>query len=205
MCTRFITLTEITFALEGIVHAGKTTLLKGIQALKSDVCCINEYTVYRGFVPFPQPPTTSDEAMDANRFFLDLDSRRFADAGTSKVVLLDRSCISILAYHYATEHVSCGQIVCFEPSLRLYRARYSRYIPDVVLYLKISMAELARRHVGAKGVYKQDLLDEEFNRHLCAFYDNLCTYFPQLVVHTISGVFPPAKIQEWAIRSLRSV
>lgn len=177
-------------ALEGIVHAGKTTLLEEIRKLRKGICCIDEYTVYRGSRPFPAIPTTSSEALEANPFFIGLEKKRFADIHEAEFVLLDRSCLSVLAYHYATEKASRGQILCFESSLRLFRDQYACYLPDVVLYLKISQGELSVRHVGDRGDYKQDLLAEEFNKYLLSFYEELPSLFPKIQLYEIDGTLP---------------
>ena len=183
-------MTQTKLALEGIVHAGKTTLLHAIGKQRNDVCCIEEYTAYRGEREFPPFPNTSEEACSANKFFIDLDSRRFADATDSRIVLLDRSCISVLAYHYATEQVTLGKVQCFTQSLQLFQTTFAGFVPDKIIYVEISMSDLVIRHVGDNGVYKEILLSPEFNEHLCNFYDRLDRYFPRLTVYKVDGRLP---------------
>ena len=185
---------QIKIALEGIVHAGKTTLLHALQRQRDDVCCIDEYTVYRGEKHFPPFPKSSKEALNANQFFIELDVKRFADVTDASIVLLDRSCVSVIAYHYATEQSTGGQIQCFTTSLQLFQTVYRRFVPDVVVYLEISMDNLEKRHIGDKGVYKGILLNHVFNEHLCTFYEKLHQYFPEVTVIKIDGGLPPMEV-----------
>ncbi|PJE64772.1 MAG: hypothetical protein COU90_00695 [Candidatus Ryanbacteria bacterium CG10_big_fil_rev_8_21_14_0_10_43_42] len=191
------------FTIEGIVHAGKTTVLDNVRRAGLAIICIDEYTRYRGTEPFPEHPTTLEEALHANQFFVDLDTRRFTDIhDMAKAVLLDRSCLSVLAYHYATEGITHGEIACFEPSVRLYREHFPQYIPHAMLYLEITLSELTRRHEGDTTVYKSVLLEEEFNRHLTYFYENAQLFFPELEVHRIDGTLPAGEILQAVIRIL---
>ncbi len=182
-------------ALEGIVHSGKTTLLNNVRTAKWDwdIACIDEYTLYRGTVPFPDFPETLEEALGANQFFIELDARRFADIDR-EVALLDRSCISVVAYHYATEQVTHGEIACFEPSLRLYQEQFPRYIPHTMIYLEISLSDVTKRHEGDTGIYKPVLLEERFNRYLVYFYENIQLFFPELEVYKIDGTSPEEEV-----------
>ena len=190
------------YALEGIVHAGKTTLLNNIRITNWDIVCVDEYTLYRGTMPFPDFPATLEEALAANQFFIELDARRFTDIGTSKIVLLDRSCISVIAYHYATEQITHGEIACFKPSLRLYKEQFGRYIPNVMIYLEISLRDLIKRHEGDTGVYKPVLLEEEFNRYLMYFYENIRSFFPTLEVYKIEGTLSKEEVLKSAVEIL---
>lgn len=182
------------FALEGIVHAGKTTLLNNVRRAHRGISCIDEYTLYRGTTPFPDFPESLQEALSANQFFIELDARRFADIGRSNVALLDRSCISVLAFHYATEQITDGGIACFEPSLRLYQEQFHRYIPNAMIYLEISMSDLTKRHEGDTGIYKPVLLEEEFNRYLLYFYENIQLFFSGLEVYKIDDTLPQEEV-----------
>lgn len=180
---------NVIVALEGVVHTGKTTLLHGVKLRMGErICCIDEYSTYKGRVRFPDFPTTSEEALGANEFFVRLEEKRFADVSEPGIVLLDRSLLSVLAYHYATEKVTDGRVSCFEQSLLFFRENFSCWLPRLVIRLNISPEVFRKRHAEDSGLYKPVLLDEAFNRNLVLFYDNLGTYFPEIKVHKIDAV-----------------
>jgi len=197
---------NVIVALEGLIHAGKTTLLRGIRkTMQGRVCCIDEYATYKGLTRFPDFPKTSGEAIEANEFFVELEGRRFADVTGSGLVLLDRSLLSVLAYHYATERVTGGAIVCFEQSLRFFRENLSHCMPASVIRLDVSREVFEERHATDSGFYKPILLDDEFNRNLVLFYDNLGTYFPNMEVRRIDADASKAIVLQKALEILAVV
>lgn len=170
-------------ALEGLVHSGKTTVLEMLSKLDKRIQCIGEYVIYtkRGGRGFPGFPNNSKMAQTANFFFLDLDRKRFGTTETRRqVIIFDRSLLSVLAYHFATEKLSKKRIKCFESSLTLFRKRFPFFLPGVAIYLDVSDDTIRRRHEFESGYYEQVLLNAEFNGYLRYFYNNLTTYFPEI-------------------------
>ncbi|MEI6627702.1 MAG: deoxynucleoside kinase [bacterium] len=176
-------------AIEGIVHAGKSSLIAGLEkSVSLDVQCIAEYCDFAGGGKnFPGFPKDIDAALGANIFFYDLESRRFDSfSESSNLVILDRSIFSVLAYHYATEFISQGRIKCFEKSLNFFRKEFPGCFPDLCIYLSISTDEQRERHRN-DGFYEGILLNREFNDYLMEFYSKIGSLFPEIELVVIDG------------------
>lgn len=159
-------------ALEGLVHAGKTTLLRSIRGSSLDVRCIGEYVEFAE-ERFPKPPKDRAEAMNNHAFFLKLEQKRRKEICESdKIVLLDRSVFSILAYHYATERRSDGKISCFEDGVSAVFAE-SWLFPRVCVYLDVNDTLIESRHYGDDGFYQSSFLEKQFNALLREFYEKV--------------------------------
>ena len=159
-------------ALEGLVHAGKTTLLRNIRGSGLDVRCIGEYVE---FVEdrFPKPPKNTIEAMNSHVFFLKLEQKRRREIRKNdNIVLLDRSVFSILAYHYATEVRSGGEIACFEEGVASI-PHENWLFPSVCVYLDVSDELIEARHHGDEGFYQSMFLEMQFNALLREFYEKV--------------------------------
>jgi thymidylate kinase len=194
---------DVIIALEGLIHAGKTTLINRVRGLAGEsICCIDEYSFYRGNRNFPDFPRTSNEALDANQFFVDLEKQRFANRIVSLPTVLDRSFLSVLAYHYATEKVTHGKIVCFSQSMDFFTRDYFCYMPNIVVYAEIPLEVMFKRHRAETAIYKPILLDREFNRHLIHFYNNVTKFFPQITLHRIDAAAPEKEVLDESMRIL---
>ncbi|MEI6288469.1 MAG: deoxynucleoside kinase [bacterium] len=177
-------------AIEGIVHAGKSSLISAMEKDRSmtSVQYIAEYCNFiGGGQNFPGFPKNTRTALEANVFFGDLERKRFATV-TKKVnlIILDRSIFSVLAYHYATEKISHGKIKCFKRSIEYFQKQFPEFLPETCLYLAINLNEMRRRH-GDTGFYENILLNDEFNCYLMEFYLKVGELFPEIKVITIDG------------------
>lgn len=174
-------------ALEGLVHAGKTTLLRNIRGSGLDVRCIGEYVEFAE-ERFPKPPKNTVEAMDSHAFFLNLEQKRRREiCENDNVILLDRSVFSILAYHYATEVRSGGEIACFEEGIA--SIPHEKWLfPWVCVYLDVSDELIESRHCGDGGFYQSLFLKKQFNVLLREFYEKVMPQrFPSVNVVRIDA------------------
>ena len=71
-----------------------------------------------------------------------------------------------------------------------------------MIYLEISLRDLIKRHEGDTGVYKPVLLEEEFNRYLMYFYENIRSFFPTLEVYKIEGTLSKEEVLKSAVEIL---
>jgi len=174
-------------ALEGLVHAGKTTLLRNIRESGLDVRCIGEYVEFAK-ERFPKPPKNTIEAMNSHAFFLNLEQKRRREIRENdKVVLLDRSVFSILAYHYATEVRSGGEIACFEEGIAS-TSHENWLLPWVCVYLDVSDELIKSRNCGDGGFYQNLFLEKQFNVLLREFYEKVMPQrFPSVNVVRIDA------------------
>jgi len=177
-------------AVEGIVHAGKTTLIRHLERVcdKTKFQFIKEYGDFIvGGQNFPGFPKNQIEALSSNGFFEKLEQKRFETIRQiSQVVILDRSLLSVLAYHYATEKITQEKIKCFNDSLNYFLDNFSSWIPQVCLYLKITVSEMYKRHEG-DGFYESILLCKSFNAYLLSFYDQMSRFFPNMTIYEIEA------------------
>lgn len=177
-------------AIEGIVHAGKTTLIRSLEEIcdKPKFQFIQEYGYFvNGGQNFPGFPDTQEKALISNYFFRNIENARFETIiPTNQIVILDRSLISVLAYHYATEKITQGNIKCFDTSFHYFIDNFPEWIPQVCLYLKISTIELFRRHDNS-GFYESTLLNEKFNQYILFFYNKLKYFFPNMKIYEVEA------------------
>ena len=174
-------------ALEGLVHAGKSTLFQYILEKYVDVKCVREYVE---FVTERLPcfPENREDARFGHAFFLNLEQKRIVEIEEGdNVVLLDRSIFSILAYNFAVEKMSNGRIPCFQDSIDVYWNE-NWLIPQICVYLDIEDSDISLRHQDEKGHYYSIFLDCAFNAWLREFYEKamLC-YFPSLEIIRIDA------------------
>jgi len=178
---------KVIVALEGLVHAGKSTLFQGIEERHIAVKCVGEYVE---FVTerFPCFPESRDDARFGHVFFLNLEQKRILKIEESDgIVLLDRSIFSILAYNFAVEKMSDSVIPCFQDSIKAYRDE-NWLIPQVCVYLDIDDEDISLRHQDEKGHYYSIFLDNVFNAWLREFYEKAMPFhFPSLEIIRIDA------------------
>ncbi len=174
-------------ALEGLVHAGKSTLLHNIAEKYTAVKCIEEYVE---FVTerFPCFPESREDARFGHSFFLNLEQKRILEIEESDdSILLDRSIYSILAYNFAVEKMSNGEIPCFQDSIEAYQDE-NWLIPQICIYLDIDNEEMSLRHQDEKGYYHSIFLNNAFNAWLREFYEKAMPFhFPWLEIIRIDA------------------
>ncbi len=191
------------YAIEGIVHSGKSSLLNRLSRLSTfkNFEFVQEYSEFVGGKNFPGFPKNSLGALKANEFFGELEEKRFLGiTGLTDKVMLDRSLFSVLAYHYATERISRGEIKCFDQSIDFFQKFYGMFFPNVCIHLVISFEEMMRRH-KSDGYYEPKIMMREFNKYLLDFYEWAPSIFPNTEFHKIDGTKKPEEI----IREVQAV
>jgi len=156
-------------ALEGLVHAGKTTLLKSLKKRRR-FCCLSEYSEITTR-SFPGSPRTIEDAKEALYYFLSLEKERIKFISESKygIYVVDRSLYSVLAYHYAVEHLF--GVKCYTNTFNYLLRNTSKWLrPSKCIFIDISHEDQLRRHEGDKGYYQDILLNADFNKELSYFY-----------------------------------
>ncbi len=141
------------------------------------------------FPPTPLPfcpPERSGFAREGRLYFLDLEKKRrmYADL-RKKLIVLDRSFLSVLAFHFAVEKTSAGKVICFSESLQAISGE-EWIFPDLCIYLDVDDLEIKKRHETERGLYDPILLDSVFNFQLRRFYDDILpSIFPMIKVAKI--------------------
>jgi len=196
---------KVIVALEGLVHAGKSTLLRSIMMQEYKfVKCIEEYVEF-ATERFPVFPKSREFARSGHMFFLNLEQNRKAEMGDSdRIILLDRSIFSILAYNFAVEKMSNGEIPCFQDSVNAYENE-DWLIPEACIYLDVDDENISLRHQNEKGFYHDIFLEKTFNAQLREFYESVMPfYFPSLEIIRIDACKPKqlvmAKMKEFLMR-----
>ena len=157
------------FAVEGLVHAGKSTLIGGLST-DQRILCVPEYIDFtdEGFPGFPK---NIEDARAADLFFLKLEHKRIQLIKEShSIVFLDRSILSIIAYNYAVEGMTDGKVPCFTRGQQSF-GLHDWIFPQKCIYLNISDEEVDIRHKFETGQYKSIFLNRKFNALLRKFYE----------------------------------
>jgi thymidylate kinase len=148
---------------------------------------------------FPGFPKSVEDARAGHAFFLNLEQKRKQKIQEEdKVVILDRSIFSILAYHFAVEKMSGGRTHCFREGIAAVQSE-DWLLPQVCLYLGVDDEEIALRHRGETGFYQSILLESEFNAFLREFYEKAMSFhFPSLEIVRIDARQPKQAIMAQA-------
>lgn len=185
-------------AIEGLVHAGKTTLFQSLSQIYKDAVFVDEFVEFTA-CKFPNFPQNIEEARSSRLFFLNLEEKREIEIrADSKLVILDRSVLSILAYHFSVELLTNGDVACFADSIK--RIPFEKWIfPDLCIYLDIDSQEVIRRHQGKSGGYNSIFLDNQFNVYLRKFYrDVMPRLFLQMKSVRIDAFQKPCDVLKMA-------
>lgn len=175
------------FAVEGLVHAGKSTLIRGLGA-DQRILCVPEYIDFTD-EGFPDPPKNIEDARAADLFFLNLEhKRRQMIRENHSIVFLDRSVLSIIAYNYAAEGLTSGKVPCFTHGQKSFKLQ-DWVFPQTCIYLDISDEEIDNRHTFETGQYKSIFLNRKFNALLRKFYEKEMTVmFPWIELISIDAM-----------------
>ena len=181
------------FAVEGLVHAGKSTLIGG---LKSDqrILCVPEYIEFTddGFPGFPK---NIEDARAADLFFLNLErKRRQLIKECHSIVFLDISILSIIAYNYAVEGMTNGKVPCFTYGQKSFNL-HEWILPQTCIYLDISDEEVDNRHKFETGQYQSIFLNRKFNALLREFYEKeMRGMFPRIELISFDAMWHSQQI-----------
>ncbi len=192
-------------AIEGLIHAGKTTLFQSLVRVYKDVVFVSEFVEF-ATCKFPNLPQSIEEARNSRLFFLNLEEKRKEKIRTdSKIVILDRSVLSILAYHFSVEVLTNGNIMCFTDSIK--KIPFEKWIfPDLCIYLDINNHEVIRRHQREIGGYNSIFLDNQFNNCLRKFYlDIMPELFSQMELIHIDALQRPNEVLRQTRYTLRDM
>ncbi|MDR3491857.1 MAG: AAA family ATPase [Gammaproteobacteria bacterium] len=180
--------------IEGLVHAGKSTLIKALAKKDNGMVCVGEYVEFTTS-KFPEQPRNLKDASEAREYFMSLEKkRRSCISNDAPVVILDRSVLSILAYHFAIEEVTKGEVPCFSESVKSLPTGCWIF-PELCIYLDVNDSEISRRHERESGSYSPILLNPEFNAQLRRFYEKaLVTVLPSLEIVRIDSSGSPEEV-----------
>lgn len=190
-------------ALEGLVHAGKSTLLQNISDRFTNVKCIREYCDFSKD-RLPTFPLTIEDASNSRKLFLKLEILRARNITDQyETIILDRSILSVLAYHYAVEMITQGKISSFHDSIVSFLDE-NWLIPQLCVYLEVSDEDIKQRHKGDHGYYQDTLLDPEFNSQIRKFYyDAMPIYLPFIKISYIDTKKPKEAVLNEVIKTIK--
>lgn len=168
--------------IEGLVCAGKTTLLSNIRQ-SIDCLIIPEYiNCLEGSEQFPRfPPFSREEVLFNSQFFIMLERRRQYDFARfpqqNGLFIFDRGIMSCLAFDYAARGYT-GFDTYLEVINMYQKENFSQ--PHLCLYLDITY-ELMVERMKQRGTFKGDhFADKRFSELLVEFYRHFFG-LPQLV------------------------
>jgi len=170
-------------ALEGPVCAGKSSLLRKVEAKKAAIV-IPEYSEYLGCVERPTsrfPAATRDEAMANFNQFLEIEKKRkeLLDNSGPSIKYLDRSVFTLLAFELG---VSClTGIDIYRWALGHVADNPNVIVPDHVLYLDVSRIVAMSRAKAANMRTPLFMFSDNFNARARAFFTALNTTIPGYV------------------------
>lgn len=194
---------RIIIALEGLVHAGKSTLVKTLSERINGIQCVGEYIEF-ATSKFPNFPHNLNEAREARQYFLALEEmRRACIRRETRCIVLDRSILSILAYHFAVELTTNREVPCFDETINTLSLE-DWLFPNMCIYLDVSDVEIAKRHLGQTGKYSPVLLDPTFNSYLRRFYEDvILKRFPLLKMVRVDAHNSPEKVFSQVVSLLK--
>jgi thymidylate kinase len=138
-------------AIEGCSHAGKSTLVDNLtQRLGDDVIALPDYVSFAGGdTKVPRAPAESvEEEVEALRFFLTLDYRRWSEIikhpNEKRIILVDRSFHTLLAHRFAIERLTHLEV--FDLSCKEVKSRPDLLMPDVIFYIDTPQEVLNERY-----------------------------------------------------------
>lgn len=165
-----------TIGFDGLIRAGKSTLIKRLSTLLN-AGVIDEYGKYVkrlgvGFPPFP--PRSYEDAIHASRLFVEIEAQRVKDLNAytaCKIVLVDRTYLSCLAFDFAARHYSGFDTFC---EVRTMWSENVRIECDTLFFLNVSDAHLQRRVLPHRDTFLPHFYDTKFNAYLTAFLNREC-------------------------------
>lgn len=155
--------------IEGLVRAGKSTL-SSFLAVELPARLICEYGVYsRGSKSFPKyPPQTYSEALNSISYFIDIEALRISDIlPKDKLVVVDRTYLTCLAFDYAARHFTGFDIY---KTARNSWTVANKIEPDLIIFLDVSDDVLDIRIAPDKHKYLPHFYQPEFNSLMRQFY-----------------------------------
>jgi thymidylate kinase len=162
----------ITIGFDGLVRAGKTTLIKRLAPI-FDAVIVEEYGAYikRSVVGFPKfPPPSYEYALTASKLFMGIERQRVSDLESTsprgRLVLVDRTYLSCLAFDYAARHFSGFDTFS---EVKILWSRQERIEPDLVFFMDVSHDHLEQRIAPHKDKFLPHFYDEKFNSYVTEF------------------------------------
>jgi thymidylate kinase len=163
----------IVIGFDGLVRAGKTTLVNKLACI-FEAAVVGEYKGYalKSGSRFPKfPPESYAKAIEASIFFMDLEKQRVVDLNNymlsnKKIILVDRTCLSCLAFDYAANYFT--NLETF-PEVQKLWSDTPRIIPDLTFFMDVSQTNLKN-----KDNFPLHFLDKKFNRYMVNFFKQEC-------------------------------
>lgn len=165
-------MSAIIVVLEGLICAGKTTLLNKLGRL-ANCRSIQEYKEYlKKFENLPPfSPCDIEKALQASQFYVTLERCRQNDLAKfldqDVIVIFDRGILSCLAFDYAAKRFN--GIDTYLETIQMYQAECFHQ-PHLCLYLDISYETMINR-MKLRGTYSGDqFANRKFTEFLAEFY-----------------------------------
>ncbi len=168
---------------DGLVRAGKSTLLKNNLGPALNAPIIDEYGVYtKGSTSFPPfPPPSHEKALAASQFFIDIEKQRINDLGayeTHDIVLVDRTYLSCLGFDYAARHITGFDTFS---EVKQFWAQTQKIEPQLIIFLDVSHDSLEERIGPHKSKFLPHFYDRTFNGHMSEFFHRTCKENPLFI------------------------
>ncbi len=193
-------------AIEGASYSGKSTLARRLQQeFGPRAIVLPDYVEAAGgsqFVP-SAPAHSAAEQMQAFRFFLELDAKRYRRGlvvqPSPELVIMDRSIHTLLAHNFAMMNMMSWPI--FEESTRIAQDDPSVIWPHLVLYVDVPQDILGPRYPSVTPEAEWLFTNPTYNRHFRAYFVPMgeldCTE------QTIDGSLPIEHVVQTAIQYVR--
>lgn len=168
----------IIIGFDGLVRAGKTSLVNKL-AHTFDAVIVEEYKSYatKFGTEFPEyPPKSRKKSLEASKFFIDLEKKRIKDLNKHlslehKIILVDRTCLSCLAFDYSANHFT--NFGTFLEVQKLWDNK-PKIIPSLTFFMDVSQANLKKRMLINNDDFPPHISDKNFNRYMVDFFKQEC-------------------------------
>ncbi len=147
-------------AIEGIVRAGKSTLVQNLNNYGFPV--VKEYWEYSkgGFPPIAK---TGQELLKTSKYFLGLETIRYMDSVTNEEsFVLDRSFITCNAFDFACSTI-LGEPNIFREIKEMWDSECKKIIPSFVILLEVTHETMLSRLRPTTDPASSILFNKDFN------------------------------------------
>ncbi|MFH1642545.1 MAG: hypothetical protein ABIC04_06640 [Nanoarchaeota archaeon] len=169
---------KIIIGFDGLVRAGKSSTVKRLADV-FDATIVDEYKGYatRAGLVFPSyPPKSYKKAIEASKFFINLEKQRYFDLCNykltdKKIFLTDRTCHSCIAFDYAANHYT--KLGTFKEVEHLWQ-NTKKVVPDLNFFMDVSQTNLKKRMRLNGDVFPPHFSNKRFNGYMTKFFMQQC-------------------------------
>lgn len=167
----------VIIGFDGLVRAGKTSLITKLSnTLNASI--ISEYKSYatKYGKEFPSyPPLSYLEAINASKFFIEIEQKRIADLNNllseNKIILVDRTSLSCLAFDYSANNFT--NLGTFSEVEKLW-INSQKITPDLNFFMDVNQENLIKRMIKEKDNFPPHIYDKDFNWNMVVFFKQKC-------------------------------